>query len=102
MITAPSVVIQPWLSDGYSQNFGSYVFGPSGFWTMAPVPVRCAAKFDPFLSLDFAPTPLHPGAIQGKEGIKFCHLATLNSTVGVAGPLFFIFLCQSEREMGRG
>ena len=24
-----------------------------------------------------APHALHPGAIQGKEGIKFCHLATL-------------------------
>ena len=24
------------------------------------------------------PHALHPGAIQGKEGIKFCHLATLN------------------------
>ena len=24
-----------------------------------------------------APPALHPGAIQGKEGIKFCHLATL-------------------------
>ena len=23
------------------------------------------------------PHTLHPGAIQGKEGIKFCHLATL-------------------------
>ena len=32
-----------------------YVFGPSGFWTMAPL--RCTAKFDPFLSLDCAPTP---------------------------------------------
>ena len=30
----------------------SYEFGPSGFWTMAPL--RCAAKFDPFLSLDCA------------------------------------------------
>ena len=30
----------------------SYVFGPSGVWTMAPL--RCAAKFDPFLSLDCA------------------------------------------------
>ena len=39
-------------------------------------PLRYAAKFDPFLSLDCAPT-LHPGAIQGKEGIKFCDLATL-------------------------
>ena len=37
----------------------SYVLGPSGFWTMALL--RCAAKFDPFL----------------KEGIKFCHLATM-------------------------
>ena len=26
----------PWLPDGYSQNFRSYMFGPSGFWTMAP------------------------------------------------------------------
>ena len=44
-----------WLPDGYSRIFKSYVFGPSGFWTMAPL--RCAAKFDPFLSLDCAPTP---------------------------------------------
>ena len=44
-----------WLQDGYSQIFRSYVFGPSGFWTMAPL--RYAAKFDPFLSLDCAPTP---------------------------------------------
>ena len=28
------------------------------------------------------PHALHPGAIQGKEGIKFCHLATLNSGAG--------------------
>ena len=32
--------------------FRLYVFGPSGFWTMAPL--RYAAKFDPFLSLDCA------------------------------------------------
>ena len=31
------------------------MFGPSGFWTMAPL--LCAAKFDPFLSLDCAPRP---------------------------------------------
>ena len=42
-----------WLPDGYSQIFRSYVFGPFGFfWTMAPL--LCAAKFDPFLSLDCA------------------------------------------------
>ena len=44
--------ILPGLPDGYSQIFRSYVFGPSGFWTMAPL--RYAAKFDPFLSLDCA------------------------------------------------
>ena len=59
-----------WLPDGDSQILRSYLFGPSGFWTMAPL--CCAAKFDPFLSLDCA---LHPGAIQGKEGIKFCSVA---------------------------
>ena len=63
-----------WLPDGYIRNFKMLVFGPSGLWTMSPL--RCAAKFDPFLSLDCAPA-LHPDAIQGKEGIKFCHLATL-------------------------
>ena len=28
------------------------------------------------------PHALHPGAIQGKEGIKFCHLATLMQVRG--------------------
>ena len=36
--------LQAWLPDGYSQIFRSYVFGPSGFRTMAPL--RYAAKFD--------------------------------------------------------
>ena len=30
---------ESWLPDGYCQIFRSYVFGPSGFWTMAPL--RC-------------------------------------------------------------
>ena len=45
-------------------------------------PLCLAAKFDPILSWECAPTPLHPGAIPGKEGIlgiKLCHLATLVS-----------------------
>ena len=59
-------------------------------------PLRCAAKFDAFLSSDCARVEgvgaqgikfchlgvegaLNPGAIQGKEGIKLCHLATLLS-----------------------
>ena len=34
-----------WLPDGYNQILRLYVFGPSGFWTMAPL--RYTAKFDP-------------------------------------------------------
>ena len=37
--------------------------------------LRCKIGSLPFLGL--RPHALHPGAIQGKEGIKFCHLATL-------------------------
>ena len=40
-------------------------------------PLRYDAKFDPFLSLDCAPAALLPSVIHGKEGMKFCHLATL-------------------------
>ena len=29
--------LKPWLPDGYSQIFRSYVFVPLGFWTMAPI-----------------------------------------------------------------
>ena len=39
-------------------------------------PLRCAAKFDPFA-----------GAILGKEGIKFCHLATLSSAAAPSLPI---------------
>ena len=31
-----------WLPDGYSQIFRLYVFGPSGFWTMATLSLDCA------------------------------------------------------------
>ena len=31
------------------------------------------------------PHALHPGLIQGKEGIKFCHLATLRAVGGLGG-----------------
>ena len=53
-------------------------------------PLRYAAKFDPFLSLDCASHALHPGAIQGKEGMKFSHLATLHKRQSVGVVLFFI------------
>ena len=35
--THSTSLIRSWLPDGYSQSFRSYVFGPSGFWTMAPL-----------------------------------------------------------------
>ena len=55
----------------------------SGLW------LRYAAKFDPFLSLDCA---LHPGAIQGESGIKYCHLATLTLAPSLAD-FFLRLLC---------
>ena len=58
-----------WLPDGYSQIFRWYVFGPSGFWTMAPL--RYAAKFDPFLSLDCAPTPSTLAQSKERKGSNF-------------------------------
>ena len=64
-------VLVPWLPDGYSRIFRSYVFGPlgSGFWTMAPL--RCTAKFDPFLSLDCAPTPSTLAQSKERKGSNF-------------------------------
>ena len=58
-----------WLPDGYSQIFRSYLFGPSSFWTMAPL--RYAAKFDPFLSLDCAPTPSTLAQSKERKGSNF-------------------------------
>ena len=44
----------------------------SGLW------LRCATLQNLIPSFPWiAPPTLHPVAIQGKEGIKFCHLATL-------------------------
>ena len=40
--TEKFVTSQAGLPDGYSQIFRSYAFGPSGFWTMAPL--RYAAR----------------------------------------------------------
>ena len=57
------------MPDGYSQTSRSYMFGPSGFWTMAPL--RYAAKFDPFLSLDCAPTPSNLAQSKERKGSNF-------------------------------
>ena len=61
--------VKAWLPDGYSQIVRSFVFGPSGFWTMAPL--RYAAKFDPFLSLDCAPTPSTLAQYKERKGSNF-------------------------------
>ena len=45
------------------------MFGPSGFWTMAPL--RYAAKFDPILSLDCAPTPSTLALSKERRGSNF-------------------------------
>ena len=45
------------------------MFGPSGIWTMAPL--RYAAKFDPFLSLDCAPTPSTLAQSKERRGSNF-------------------------------
>ena len=41
-------------------------------------PLRYAAKFEPFLSLDCAPTPSTLAQSKERKEIKFCHLATLH------------------------
>ena len=61
--------LKAWLPDGYSQIFRMYVSGPSGFWTLAPL--RCAAKFDPFLFLDCAPTPSILAQSKERKGSNF-------------------------------
>ena len=52
-----------------SQIFVLYAYGPSGFWTMAPL--RCAAKFDPFLSLDCARVEDVGGQSKERKGSNF-------------------------------
>ena len=64
----PGTAAGTWLPDGYSWIFRSYVFGPSGFWTMAPL--RCKILSLPFLGLRQGGG--RGATIQGKEGIKFC------------------------------
>ena len=67
--TVPRTDSGAWLPDGYSQIFRPYVLGPLVFWTMAPL---CyAAKFDPFLSLDCAPTPSSLAQSKERKGSNF-------------------------------
>ena len=67
--------LQAWLPDGYRQILKWYVFGPSGLNENDSATLRCKIGSLPFLGL--RPHALHPGTIQGKEGIQFFHLATL-------------------------
>ena len=45
------------------------MFGSSGFWTLALL--RYAAQFDPFFSLDCAPTPSTLAQSKERKGSKF-------------------------------
>ena len=58
------------LPDGYSQIFRLYVFGPSGLKDYGSATLRCKIRSLPFLGWWRA-----GGAVQGKEGIKFCSVA---------------------------
>ena len=58
-----------WLPDGYSQIFRLYVFGPSGFWTMALL--RYTANFDPLLSLDCARVEGVGAQSKERKGLHF-------------------------------
>ena len=60
------------------------MLGPLGLLDYGSATLRCKILSLPFLGL--RPHALHPGAIQGKEGIKFCHLATLAAGVGAGAP----------------
>ena len=66
-----------WLPDGYSQILRlCLALRASGLW------LRYAALQNLIPSFPWnAPHALYPGTIQGKEGIKFCHLATLRPSV---------------------
>ena len=61
--------LYPWSPDGYGRIFRSYVFGPLGFWTMAPL--HYAAKFDPFFSLDCSPMPSTLAQSKERKGSNF-------------------------------
>ena len=63
---------------GDSQILRLYTFGPLIRLEGTMAPLHYATKFDQFSLLGLR-SYLHSGAIQGKEGIKFCHLATLVS-----------------------
>ena len=72
--TFPSCI--SWLPDGYSRICIIVCVWPFGLLNYGSATLGCKMWSLPFLGL--RPYPLHPGAIPGKEGIKFCHLATLS------------------------
>ena len=58
-----------WLPDGYSKFLDCNCLALQSWRTMAPL--RCAAKFDPFLSLDCAPQPTTPAQSKERKGSHF-------------------------------
>ena len=56
-------------------------------------PLHYAANFDPFLSLDCAPTPSVLAQSKEKKGSKFCHLATLLADYISSGKISWTGIC---------
>ena len=70
--------VMSWLPDGYCQILICIRLSLWAWMTMAPL--RCKICSLHFLGL--RPLALHPGAIQGKEGIKFCSVAIVQKPKG--------------------
>ena len=74
-----SVNLGAWLPDGYSRIFRSYLFGPLGFWTMAPlryVLPRLGPSLREWLLLSFHALnpPFSPGCtVADQKGSKYIY-----------------------------
>ena len=60
-----------WLPDGYSWIYRIICVWPFGLLDYGSAPLRCAAKCDPFLSLDCAPTPSTLAQSKERKGSNF-------------------------------
>ena len=74
------------------------MFGPSGFWTMAPL--RYAAKLDPFLSLDCAPTPSTLAQSKERKGSNFTIWQPCFEVSGDAAPPYIATVSDLSRAIG--
>ena len=95
LVCPKSAWSRPWLPDGYSRIFRILGVLPFGLLDYGSATLRYKIWSLPFLGL--RPHALHPGAIQGKEGIKFCHLATMIASITTAIDLRSPPPCRANR-----